>query len=375
MKVYPNLRKISFFKRVRRIKCMGGLSFLQKLIFLLNILFAIALLMACIVPHTTSASLAFFSLAVPMLVAVNICFLIYWIIGMKRQFMLSLVTLFMGYFLMGNFIGFSSKSNRVEKKDSFSILSFNSLGFRGNRGEWRRSAGDSIVKFIAEEDPDILCFQEFKERKGNVTDFEPYAFKAIRNDQYELKGGKNLAIFSKHRIIESDFILFPNTYNGAMYADIVIHQDTLRIYNVHLESFGVRPNSIKRERSDRLFKRLRTSFARQKEQSDIVRKHINNSPYPSIVCGDLNSTQFSHVYLNIKKNLKDTFLEKGTGLGSTIHFWKFPFRIDYILVDLEMKVLSHTNYSIGLSDHEPIMASVQLGTHEQAVNDIGQDVD
>ncbi len=361
MKAFPNLRRTSFFKRGRRINYMGGLSFFQKLIFLLNILFSIALFIACIVPHTTSASLAFFSLVVPILVVFNFLFLFFWIFRMRRQFILSLVTLLFGYFSMGNFIGFSGNPKMVEKEDSFSILSFNSLGFRGKQDEWKSVAGDTIVRFIADENPDIICFQEYDQRKIDITEFKYYPFKTKRNDRYEMKGGKNLGIFSKHKIIESNVIKFSDTYNGAMYADIVILKDTIRVYNVHLESFGVRPSSIKKERSDRLFKRLRTSFAKQMEQSNIVCKHMEKSPHPNIVCGDFNSTQFSRVYLNIKGELKDTFLEKGTGLGSTIQFWKFPFRIDYILVDPGMEVLSHTNYNIELSDHEPIMASIKLG--------------
>uniref|UniRef100_UPI0030D816CE endonuclease/exonuclease/phosphatase family protein n=1 Tax=Maribacter arcticus TaxID=561365 RepID=UPI0030D816CE len=92
----------------------------------------------------------------------------------------------------------------------------------------------------------------------------------------------------------------------------------------------------------------------------IVREHMNNSPYKNIVCGDFNNTQFSNSYFTIKGNLKDSFLEKGRGYGKTINFWKFPFRIDFVLVDPSLEVLSHKNYNINLSDHEPIMATIKI---------------
>ena len=340
---------------------MGGLSFFQKLIFFLNILFSISLFIACIVPHTTSASLAFFSLVVPILVVVNFLFLFYWIFRMRRQFILSLVTLLFGYFSMGNFIGFSGSPKMVEKDDSFSILSFNSLGFRGKQDEWKSTAGDTIVKFVAQENPDILCFQEFDYKKSRPNFFKEYPYKYVDYEFGEDRGRMIQAIYSKYKIINKGFLKFPESHNSAVYADIIFKMDTIRLYNLHLESLNIRPSSIKNEDSGKLFSRLRTSFAKQMEQSDIVHNHMENSPYPNIVCGDFNSTQFSRVYLNIKAELKDTFLEKGTGLGSTIQFWKFPFRIDYILVAPGMEVLSHTNYTIELSDHEPIMASIKLG--------------
>ncbi|MEH6762206.1 MAG: endonuclease/exonuclease/phosphatase family protein, partial [Maribacter arcticus] len=170
------------------------------------------------------------------------------------------------------------------------------------------------------------------------------------------------AVYSRHKILEKGILEFPESSNSAIFVDVKYMGDTIRIYNLHLESLKIRPRSIKRERSDKLFGRLRHSFAKQQEQSTIVREHMNNSPYKNIVCGDFNNTQFSNSYFTIKGNLKDSFLEKGRGYGKTINFWKFPFRIDYILVDPFFEVLSHKNYGINLSDHEPIMATIKIPT-------------
>jgi endonuclease/exonuclease/phosphatase family metal-dependent hydrolase len=82
------------------------------------------------------------------------------------------------------------------------------------------------------------------------------------------------------------------------------------------------------------------------------------------VAGDFNNNQFSSVYFNLKRDFKDTFLEKGSGYGATINFWKFPFRIDFILVDPSFVVVSHRNYDIDLSDHEPIMASIKITSNK-----------
>lgn len=339
------------------------LSFFQKLWFLVNILCSFALFLACIVPFTSSASLAFLSLGVPALVLANSLFLGYWIFKFRKQFLLSFFVLVFGYLTIGSFMAFSDDSEKVVVEDSISILSFNSLGFRGKQDEWRSKAGDTIVDFIKSQNPDILCFQEFDYRKIRTDHFKDYPYRYVDFEFGVHTGRVVQAVYSKYEIINKALIDFPNSSNSAIYTDILVHKDTIRVYNVHLQSLNIRPSNLKKERSDKLFSRLRASFAKQQEQSDIVRKSMDKSPYRNIVCGDFNSTQFSKVYFNIKENYKDTFLEKGSGYGSTIHFWKFPFRIDFILTDPSMMVLSHKNFEIDLSDHEPIMASIKLSAN------------
>ena len=327
---------------------------------LVNMIFSFCLLLACIIPYTSSASLAFVSLAVPLLVFINILFFIYWLLLKKFYFLLSLSILVYGYLTLGTFIGFNSINKTINNEDSLSIMSFNSLGFQGKKHEWESTAGDTIVKFIQNERPDIICFQEFDYKKIRSHYFEEYPFKYVDFEFGPDNGRVIQAVYSRHKILEKGILEFPESSNSAIFVDVKYMGDTIRIYNLHLESLKIRPKSIKKERSDKLFGRLRHSFAKQQEQSAIVREHMNNSPYKNIVCGDFNNTQFSNSYFTIKGNLKDSFLEKGRGYGKTINFWKFPFRIDFVLVDPSLEVLSHKNYNINLSDHEPIMATIKI---------------
>ena len=157
---------------------------------------------------------------------------------------------------------------------------------------------------------------------------------------------------------------FPDTVNNAIYSDILYKNDTIRVYNVHLQSLRVRPGSIKREAPLRLFKRLGKSFVKQQQQAEIFVSHYNATSYNKIVCGDLNNTQFSNVYRTIKGDMQDSFREKGTGYGRTYNFKYFPVRIDFILADQEFEVRSHKNYDVKLSDHFPIMASFASKTNK-----------
>ena len=247
-------------------------------------------------------------------------------------------------------------------KGEVAIMSFNGLGFMGKENHRRNTAGDSIIKFIANQKPDIICFQEFDYSRIRSDDFEAYPYSYV-DFEFGVDLGRVIqATYSKYEIIGKGVIDFPKSSNSAIFTDIVIQKDTVRIYNLHLQSLNIRPSNIKSERSDKLFARLRNSFKKQQEQSQIIRDHQHTSPYRNIVCGDFNNTQFSSVYFKVKETLKDTFLEQGSGYGATIDFWRFPFRIDFILVDPSISVLSHTNFNIDLSDHEPIMASIKIGT-------------
>lgn len=253
-------------------------------------IFTITLLLACIVPYTSSASLAFVSLTVPALVLCNMFFFLYWLIGKKIYMLLSLTVLVYGYNTLGTFISFNSVSSITDHEDTFSIMSFNSLGFRGKNDEWVSTAGDTLVRFVLKEQPDIICFQEFDAKKTRSNYFKEYPFKYI---DYELgpdNGRVIQAIYSKFKIIDKGLLEFSKSSNSAIFVDVKINKDTIRIYNLHLESLKIRPENINRERSDKLFSRLKYSFGKQQEQAAIVRQHMNNSPYRNMVCGDFNNT-------------------------------------------------------------------------------------
>jgi len=65
-------------------------------------------------------------------------------------------------------------------------------------------------------------------------------------------------------------------------------------------------------------------------------------------------------YQTIKGDMSDSFFEKGEGFGKTYRLFRYPMRIDYILADDSFKISDHKNYDERLSDHYPVMATLQL---------------
>jgi endonuclease/exonuclease/phosphatase family metal-dependent hydrolase len=361
MKAFQKKKRIFYSKQVKTIDPVGKLKLglLGKLVYILNVIFAIALLLACLAPFITwelFSFLSFLSLIVPYLVMTNILFFGYWSFRRKNYFLISLFVLLLGYLIQGTFVRIFNSNDEI-RGGELSLLTFNSHSSQGITWSRNPGFGDEIVDFIAKQDCDIICFQEFKHR--NAKDFEQYSYKYV-NNIFKKERRVVQAIFSKYPIIAKGALDFPGTSNNAIYADVLINEDTVRVYNLHLQSLKIRPSSIKREDPQRLLGRLDRSFQKQLEQALLVRKHIDAVPYKSIISGDFNNTQFSSVYNIIKDDMKDSFHEMGFGLGGTYDFKFLPFRIDFILADPGIEVKSHTNFNVKLSDHTPVMASFCL---------------
>lgn len=274
--------------------------------------------------------------------------------------LLPLSALVLAYICLGSFYKFRF-SEAVIKKNDLSIMSYNARIF--NRYDWIDNPllGNEIVNFVSKENPDILCFQEFDYTKSKQ--FEQYPYSYI---SYKYKTKRVIqAIFSKYPIVAKGSLDFPDTSNNAIFADVLYKKDTLRVYNLHLESLRIKPNAeaLTKEPSGKLYKRLSNSFVKQHQQAEIFDKHRKATLHKIIVCGDFNNTQFSEVYKIIKGNLQDTFQEKGSGYGRTFNFKYYPVRIDFIMVDQAFEVITHKNFNVQLSDHFPVMASVHLLNH------------
>ena len=180
-----------------------------------------------------------------------------------------------------------------------------------------------------------------------------------------VSGGKIIngqAIFSKFPIINKGTIEFPNTFNNAIFADVVKGKDTIRIYNVHLQSFkiDVSTDPLKKETSENLFKRVGKTFSLQQAQTELFLEHKAQCTYKIIISGDLNNTAYSYVYKEIRAGMQDAFVEAGNGFGRSFDFKFFPVRIDYIMVDESFEVNGFKTYDLKLSDHFPIISRLKI---------------
>lgn len=335
---------------------MRELSLFDKTILILNLFFGLILLLSCLSPFIsvkTFIPLSFLGLFFPITFVLNLPFIFYWLFRKKKIFLLSLTAVLISYMAIGSFYKFGSTDLSTEDKD-LSILTFNTRDFNFRGRAKSDLTGNEIINFIIDQDPDIVCFQEF----GRIVQLEHYPYK-YQTDFPSYKSSQ--AIFSKYPIVGTGSLEFPNTANNALYADILYKADTIRVYNIHFQSYKVIPSRLKRiRRGLKVYGKMRNAFIKQEEQVQIFVKHKKDSPYRAIVCGDFNNTSFSNMYRIAKGEMQDTFDEKGSGFGKTFDLKFIPFRIDFILVDKSMQVMTHQNFDLRLSDHYPIMTSIRL---------------
>ncbi|HQV01285.1 MAG TPA: endonuclease/exonuclease/phosphatase family protein, partial [Bacteroidia bacterium] len=163
------------------------------------------------------------------------------------------------------------------------------------------------------------------------------------------------------------------TSNACMYADVLIDNDTLRVYNAHLESIrfkkqdytyvdDIRKNVEQNNYSGILpiLKRLKTAFIKRATETEIIKQHKANCKLPLIFCGDFNDTPASYTYKQIAGTLKDAFKDGNAGFGTTYNGVFPAFRIDYILYSPHIAVSQFTTHKIKLSDHCPLTATIHL---------------
>jgi endonuclease/exonuclease/phosphatase family metal-dependent hydrolase len=295
----------------------------------------------------------------PALISLNILFAVYWGIRFKIQFLLSLIVLLIGFTHLSSLMRISFQEGPKDKQafSTLSILSYNVRLF--NKFEWieDRDIKTEIIDFVENEDPDIFLAQEFME--ATADDFNYFKFHHIyQNDD----GDPGQAIFTNQKIVNKGIIDFQNSANRAIYADILFNNDTIRVFNLHLESLKIesKVEELRKEDGKKLISRVGHSFVLQQRQTKKMLVKMKATPYKIILGGDFNNSAFSYVYRQLSNDLKDSFKEAGQGFGRTFVFDFIPIRIDFLLVDPGFEVLSFKNYDIQLSDHYPIKAELGL---------------
>lgn len=233
-------------------------------------------------------------------------------------------------------------------------MSYNVRMFNHYHWNEDQELAQKTFNFISEKSPDILALQEFYQ--SPKISFS-YPYKYIKTKSKKNKFG--LAIYSKYQIINAGSFDFEKSANNIIFADVVKNEDTIRIYNIHLESLKINPKEeyFGEENNEKLFGRLKSTFQKQAIQTQQFLSHEAKWNGKKIICGDFNNTAFSWVYNKISHNKKDAFVEAGKGFGKTFDY-PFPMRIDFILTSTDIEINQFKTFSEKYSDHFPILARI-----------------
>ena len=330
------------------------LNFFQKLLLIFNVLTLLFQLMLMgSIPSLFDFSIL--NLFVPLVVIINIAFFLYWLLRSKWVFLLFMIAFLIGYGEWGLLYQFPR--NLIHKStDTFKIMTYNVRLF--NKFDWieGKDIPAEIKRFIDNEQPDIICFQEYSKSEAPKLPSYPYSYV----QPIQSNGKSEIAIFSKFPINNTGYINFENSTNSGIFTDIQYRGKKARVYNLHLESLRInfKDTLITNRNSEGLQLKFNQVFKKQLDQIGQFEEIDKQNPFPSIVCTDLNNSQFSVIYRALKKDKNDVFKEAGTGLGTTFNFSFFPLRIDFILTDPIFKINGFKSYDIEFSDHLPIMTTL-----------------
>ena len=330
------------------------ISFLESILFYINL---VALLFQLMLMGSIPSIFGFsmLHLFVPLIVLFNLVFFVYWLLQMKWPFLL-----FMGAFLLGYGewdLLYQFPKTEVHKSGStIAVMSYNVRLFNKYRWIDRADIPQQIEQLIQKQQPDVICFQEFS--KTEAPRLDDYEYKYIQPSRE--MGKSPLAIYSKLPILDQGYIDFEASTNSGAYVDVRFQQERLRIYNLHFESFRINAEDslFSNPNSEALQIKFDEVFRKQLSQTERFDAVEKMNDIPSIVCTDLNNTQFSKTYRAMRKGRNDAFVAAGKGLGETFYFSSFPLRIDFIFSPMQMKVNSFEVIKQTYSDHFPIIATL-----------------
>lgn len=367
-------------------------QFTKRLFILLNGICCILFLLCCCNSFLHPDSWWFISLLVfffPLFLVLCLVFLIFWIFVSPRYLLLSLLTLAIGWRSIHAFFGFSVTPNDFSKKpeNSIRVLTWNVRGFDEFVNKKTGSLGHRqlMMDHIAGQQADILCFQEFYEpadtAHSNIRYIEkvlhfPYHFLSGDFHSAKKKFMSGVVIFSKFPIVHTEQAKYTNQDSlhaeSVISADVNVNGSLIRVFTTHLQSVLFKTKDFRDvetirnaddsmlEASRSLAHKLSYALRLRGYQADTVRRNLDASPYPVIICGDFNDVPNSYTYFRIRGDRQDAFIAKSFGIGRTYIHIAPTLRIDYIMPGQEFSVLQSGKLVTPWSDHHAVMADLRL---------------
>ena len=266
-----------------------------------------------------------------------------------------------------------------QEQQGIKIMSWNVKNFDLYNWTKNKETEQKIYDFIKNENPDIICFQEFysdQESFNHLRKLKKYGYRFQKmKTTFQMKDKKwGLAIVSKFPIQKYHTLDALNRFknNNGMSCEIKTPEGIVEILNIHFKSIHLdyedyallegKTNQMnaKYHQAKLIFKKIWSSYPQRAEQTDIVLNYIKQSNSKNILlCCDMNDIPCSYSYHKITKSYKDGFKSSGRGIAKTYDFI-VPFRIDYIFHSDNVSFNSYEMKATKLSDHYPLIGHFKL---------------
>jgi endonuclease/exonuclease/phosphatase family metal-dependent hydrolase len=371
----------SFFRRLTK-----------RFFIIVNVFAAILFLLGCygyLFNPKTYWPIGFLTLSSFYFLLILLAFIFFWLFTKPVAALISVVAILVAYKPITQVVPlrFNDTFTKTKQPANLRVMSWNVAQFNTLDNKKNPQLQNQMIGLINEYQPDIACFQEMVAEDSAVRDhghmdgflermhYGNYHYSYNPKEDFWGYAHFGIIIFSKYPIINRvTKTWYPHDYNSIFqYADIVKGNDTVRVFNVHLQSLRFSNANLKYldkpsvedknalKESKNIISKFKRGFLRRQVQADRIRAEINNSPYPVIVTGDFNDLPNSYAYHTIGNGLQNAFAVKGTGLGRTFSGISPVLRIDHIFVDEQYRVAQFQRVKKKLSDHFPIIADIETG--------------
>lgn len=363
MRIAPTINREKETKIVGQLK-----QFFIYIFLLLNLIAALALVFASVSVYLSPEKIwfaALFGLAYPYLLVTNLIFIIFWVVVKIRYTLISLIVILGGFNLIGNYL---QLSGRHTDKEGIKIVSYNVQNFTGTNKYPSKENADHILNFLRQSNADIICLQEVRLNRRQIFDIYNNKIPDINHMQLahtSYEGGQ--LTLTKYPILYMGELRFKNSGNMIIFTDILIDADTVRVYNCHLQSYGLQPaeintidsidfdgNDYNKRKLKRLGWKFKNANVKRAQQAAALREHIDKCSYQVMVCGDFNDTPVSFTYRTVRGDLEDSFIQSGKGTANTYNGKLPSFRIDYILHSSKFESYNFEVSTLNHSDHYPV---------------------
>ncbi|MCQ2193144.1 MAG: endonuclease/exonuclease/phosphatase family protein [Paludibacteraceae bacterium] len=332
---------------------------------------------------STSMLPTYLGVAFPAIALLNILMGLFWITKFKWYLAIPTLSIILCGHNLQKTIGLHKQSGKATETEGdegkkLKILSYNVKLFDFYNKKTQ------ILNYLLEQDADVVCLQEFGYYTGSETRFldrkmimaemaKKYPHHHFSQSDLKMKGTYGMATFSKYPMVKHENVGVESRYESAIYSDLKVGNDTVRVINLHLESNKLTTsdrNTLQHllvsdstnNKAKALNKKISEAYNIREKQADKVAELVNASTMPVVICADINDVPVSYTYSTlIGQKLTDSFVEKGTGYGATYNEGLIKFRIDDIMHSKELKALSYKKDKVPYSDHYPIVVELGIG--------------
>ena len=364
--------------------------FTKRTMIALNVMTGILFILGCYVRYFDVASwwfLGLLNLAVPYLFIVLALFIFFWAFAKPFWVLISFLVFAFTFKPLQQIFSFHLPNNFSLNKEpgTFRVMSWNVELFNILSHKAHPERRQEMFDLINHYNPDIACFQEVVAgSKKNSINYFPDIINTLKFTDYlysyqlrfDFDGNHHfgILILSKFPVTRKQTMVNnPDDYNSTFqFVDLCIGKDTVRVFNLHLQSLKFSEESwqyldkgrkktgenIRESRS--IITKIKTGIIKRASQADFIKDEMNHSPYPIILCGDFNDVPLSYAYETIGEGLQNAFVKKGFGISRTFSGISPTLRIDNIFTSSKFEITQYTRIKKILSDHFPIIADMKI---------------